>query len=69
MYRLQELGIECHRARGGGCVPEGRYLESTIPVRAVDSESYTYGYSFSKELLDEWEWSDTLPASRGRCAT
>ncbi|MCY3569248.1 MAG: NAD(P)/FAD-dependent oxidoreductase, partial [Chloroflexi bacterium] len=23
-----------------------------------DSESYTYGYSFSKDLLDEWDWSE-----------
>ena len=25
------------------------------PGARFDSESYTYGYSFSKELLDEWE--------------
>src|SRR5680860_474127 len=23
-----------------------------------DSESYTYGYLFSKELFEEWEWKE-----------
>ena len=23
-----------------------------------DSESYTYGYSFSEELLQEWDWKE-----------
>ena len=23
-----------------------------------NSESYTYGYSFSRELLDEWHWKE-----------
>ena len=28
------------------------------PGARFDSESYTYGYSFSKEILDEWHWKE-----------
>ena len=31
---------------------------TAIPAARFDSESYTYGYSFSKELLDEWHWKE-----------
>ena len=29
-----------------------------IPGARFDSESYTYGYLFSQELFDEWEWHE-----------
>ena len=32
------------------------------PGARFDSESYTYGYSFSKELLDEWHWKERFSA-------
>src|ERR1700730_19025556 len=28
------------------------------PGARCDSDSYTYGYSFSKQLLQEWNWSE-----------
>src|SRR5258708_4313389 len=28
------------------------------PGARFDSESYTYGYLFSRELFDEWEWRE-----------
>jgi cation diffusion facilitator CzcD-associated flavoprotein CzcO len=28
----------------------------------LDSESWTYGYSFSDEILREWEWSEHFAA-------
>ena len=31
---------------------------TAIPGRRFDSESYTYGYLFSKELFEEWEWQE-----------
>ena len=46
----------------------GTWYWNRYPGARFDSESYSYGYSFSKELLQEWEWSDILPASRKRCA-
>jgi cation diffusion facilitator CzcD-associated flavoprotein CzcO len=37
------------------------------PGARVDSESYTYGFSFSEELLGEWEWRE-LFASQAEIA-
>ena len=36
----------------------GTWYWNRYPGRAFDSESYTYGFSFSKELLDEWHWKE-----------
>jgi cation diffusion facilitator CzcD-associated flavoprotein CzcO len=57
MYRLQELGIDATvlEAADG---PGGTWYWNRYPGARFDSESYTYGYSFSKELLNEWEWSE-----------
>jgi cation diffusion facilitator CzcD-associated flavoprotein CzcO len=37
----------------GGCWYWNRY-----PGCRFDSESYSYGYLFSRELFDEWKWSE-----------
>ena len=36
----------------------GTWYRNRYPGARFDSESYTYGYSFSKELLDEWHWQE-----------
>jgi cation diffusion facilitator CzcD-associated flavoprotein CzcO len=36
----------------------GTWYQNRYPGARFDSESYTYGYSFSKELLDEWHWKE-----------
>ena len=36
----------------------GTWYWNRYPGARFDSESYSYGYSFSKELLDEWDWSE-----------
>ena len=36
----------------------GTWYWNRYPGCRFDSESYTYGYSFSKELLDEWHWKE-----------
>jgi cation diffusion facilitator CzcD-associated flavoprotein CzcO len=36
----------------------GTWYRNRYPGARFDSESYTYGYSFSKELLDEWHWRE-----------
>ena len=33
-------------------------IGTAIPGARFDSESWTYGYSFSQELLDEWDWEE-----------
>ncbi|WP_418319913.1 flavin-containing monooxygenase [Piscinibacter sakaiensis] len=40
----------------------GTWYRNRYPGCRFDSESYTYGYSFSKELLDEWDWSEHFAA-------
>ncbi|MFT7599179.1 MAG: cation diffusion facilitator CzcD-associated flavoprotein CzcO [Acidimicrobiales bacterium] len=36
----------------------GTWYWNRYPGARFDSESYTYGFSFSKELLDEWHWKE-----------
>ncbi len=36
----------------------GTWYNNRYPGARFDSESYTYGYSFSKEILDEWHWTE-----------
>ena len=36
----------------------GTWYWNRYPGARFDSESYSYGYSFSEELLQEWDWSE-----------
>lgn len=36
----------------------GTWYRNRYPGARFDSESYTYGYSFSREVLDEWHWKE-----------
>ena len=36
----------------------GTWYWNRYPGARFDSESYTYGYSFSEELLQEWDWKE-----------
>jgi len=36
----------------------GTWYWNRYPGARFDSESYSYGYSFSQELLDEWHWTE-----------
>ena len=38
----------------------GTWFRNRYPGARFDSESYTYGYSFSRELLDEWHWQEPV---------
>jgi cation diffusion facilitator CzcD-associated flavoprotein CzcO len=57
LYRLRELGIKARVLEAGTNVG-GTWYWNRYPGARFDSESYSYGYSFSKELLQEWEWSE-----------
>ena len=43
----------------------GTWYWNRYPGARFDSESYTYGYLFSKELFDEWEWQRALRGAAG----
>jgi cation diffusion facilitator CzcD-associated flavoprotein CzcO len=57
LYRLCELGLRV-RVFEAGTEVGGTWYWNRYPGARFDSESYSYGYSFSKELLAEWEWSE-----------
>ncbi|QOZ35779.1 NAD(P)/FAD-dependent oxidoreductase [Bradyrhizobium sp. CCBAU 53421] len=57
LYRLRELGLTARVFEAGTGVG-GTWYWNRYPGARFDSESYSYGYSFSKELLEEWEWSE-----------
>jgi len=57
LYRLRELGMKVRVFEAGTNIG-GTWYWNRYPGARFDSESYSYGYSFSKELLAEWEWSE-----------
>jgi hypothetical protein len=61
LYRLRELGMRVRVLEAGTNVG-GTWYWNRYPGARFDSESWTYGYSFSKELLQE---TDALPALLG----
>jgi cation diffusion facilitator CzcD-associated flavoprotein CzcO len=57
LYRLRELGMRVRVFEAGTGVG-GTWYWNRYPGARFDSESYSYGYSFSPELLEEWNWSE-----------
>jgi cation diffusion facilitator CzcD-associated flavoprotein CzcO len=61
LYRLRTLGLSVRVFEDGGGVG-GTWYWNRYPGARFDSESYTYGYSFSEELLQEWDWKEHYAA-------
>ena len=57
LYRLRELGMRALVLEAGTGVG-GTWYWNRYPGARFDSESYSYGYAFSPELLAEWDWSE-----------
>src|ERR1700709_856415 len=57
LYRLRELGMTARVFETGTNVG-GTWYWNRYPGALFDSESWTYGYSFSKELMREWDWKE-----------
>src|SRR5580658_3794461 len=57
LYKLRELGLKVRVFETGTGVG-GTWYWNRYPGARFDSESYTYGYSFSRELLEEWNWGE-----------
>ncbi len=57
LHKLRELGLSAKIFETGSGVG-GTWYWNRYPGCKFDSESYSYGYSFSQEILDEWEWSE-----------
>ncbi len=61
LYRLRELGLNVRGYEKNGDVG-GTWNMNRYPGCRLDSESYTYAYSFLKDLLDEWDWREEFAA-------
>ncbi len=57
LHKLRELGLQVRAFEAASGVG-GTWYWNRYPGARFDSESWTYGYAFSKELLDEWDWSE-----------
>jgi len=57
IYKLKNMGL---RVRCLEAAPKigGTWYWNRYPGARFDSESWTYGYSFSRELLEEWDWAE-----------
>src|SRR5687767_2485314 len=57
LYALRKIGQKVRVFEAGTGVG-GTWYWNRYPGCRFDSESYSYGYSFSQELLDEWDWTE-----------
>jgi cation diffusion facilitator CzcD-associated flavoprotein CzcO len=57
LSKLRELGLRARVFEAGTGVG-GTWYWNRYPGARFDSESWTYGYSFSPELLKEWHWQE-----------
>src|SRR3954454_13825276 len=64
LYQLiclrDRLGLSVQVLEAGGGVG-GTWYWNRYPGARCDSESHAYCYTFSKELAQEWEWSELYP--------
>jgi cation diffusion facilitator CzcD-associated flavoprotein CzcO len=64
LYQLiclrDRLGLSVQVLEAGGGVG-GTWYWNRYPGARCDSESHAYCYTFSKELTQEWEWSERYP--------
>ncbi|KAF2640006.1 FAD/NAD(P)-binding domain-containing protein [Massarina eburnea CBS 473.64] len=56
-HRMREIGLKVKVLEAGGSVG-GTWYWNRYPGARFDCESYTYGFFFSQEILDEWTWSE-----------
>ncbi len=57
MKRLKESGVRATLLEANADLG-GTWYNNRYPGARFDSESFTYGYSFSREVLDEWHWTE-----------
>jgi cation diffusion facilitator CzcD-associated flavoprotein CzcO len=57
LYKLREAGLSARVFEAGTGVG-GTWYWNRYPGCRFDSESYSYQYSFSRELIEEWDWSE-----------
>jgi len=61
LHRLRDvMGLSARVYETGGGVG-GTWYWNRYPGARSDSDSYIYCYSFDRDLLQEWEWSERYP--------
>lgn len=61
LHKLRQLGLNARVYEAGDGVG-GTWYWNRYPGARFDSESYSYHYAFSQDLLDEWNWSEHFAA-------
>lgn len=61
LHRLRHLGARVRLFEAGGGVG-GTWYWNRYPGARLDSESVSYAYAFSPELLAEWDWTERFAA-------
>jgi cyclohexanone monooxygenase len=61
LHRLRELGFTAVGLEAAENVG-GTWLFNCYPGARCDIESIEYSYSFSDEIQQDWEWTETMPA-------
>ncbi|KAH6995902.1 hypothetical protein BKA56DRAFT_509876 [Ilyonectria sp. MPI-CAGE-AT-0026] len=57
LYRMRQLGLRV-KVLEAGSAEGGTWFWNRYPGARFDSESYSYIFSFSQEVLDEWDWTE-----------
>lgn len=61
LHRLIAMGLRVRLYEAASDVG-GVWHWNRYPGARVDSETYTYGFSFSDELVEEWDWQELFSA-------
>src|SRR3546814_5336522 len=61
LYCLRQLGMKVRVFEAGSDVG-GTWYWNRYPGARFDSERWSYGFAFSKELLQEWNWKEHFSA-------
>src|SRR5699024_8053555 len=61
LHRLRTLGFHVHGIDAGSDVG-GVWYWNRYPGARCDIESVDYCYSFSQEIVQEWDWTERYPA-------
>ncbi|KAF2227659.1 hypothetical protein BDZ85DRAFT_5979 [Elsinoe ampelina] len=61
LYKARQDGLRAKIIEAGSG-EGGTWYWNRYPGARFDSESYTYAFTFSQDLLDEWNWSEHFAA-------
>jgi len=60
LYEMKQLGKSV-RLFDAGSEAGGTWYWNRYPGARTDSEAWGYCFSFSKELMDDWDWPERMP--------